>query len=274
MASASSLFDTRFFHFRHASSGYSAVRQLGASSLPAELGDQVRLVLGTHTFPATEQRTRVKRRRQERQRRRQAVLYCDPSKDVCPAWLPQTVAALYGVPFPIAPGSSAFIGAGVVEFLNETFNATDLATFSDDVAVPVSPLDSQRSIGHHNPLWNGVGEGALDIEWMQGINAGSTPWFWLVDDATKWMHTFTVDFLTATDYPTVISLSYGGAEADECSAVMNFTDCNGVDYRTYIRLVDRQFMKMGLIGVSVLIASGVSLRTQKQSHPTCLAVPH
>jgi tripeptidyl-peptidase-1 len=68
------------------------------------------------------------------------------------------------------------------------------------------------------------------------------------------MYTFTVDFLSAVEYPMVVSLSYGLPEIDQC-AYFNPSDCYGVSYAQYIKNVDKQFMKMGLIGVSVIVCS-------------------
>ena len=59
----------------------------------------------------------------------------------------------------------------------------------------------------------------------------------------RWMWSWTIQFLTATDYPSIVSLSYGLPELDQCTAFYK-SDCYGVDYRTYINLVDKQFMKV------------------------------
>ena len=50
-------------------------------------------------------------------------------------------------------------------------------------------------------------------------------------------------------------MSYGLPELDQCSYFEPSSDCNGVDYITYIRLVDKQFMKIGLISVSIMTAT-------------------
>ena len=68
------------------------------------------------------------------------------------------------------------------------------------------------------------------------------------------MYTFTVQFLTATDYPSIISLSYGLPELMQCTA-FDPSDCNGLSYQQYIKIVDKQFMKIGLLGVSVIVCS-------------------
>ena len=81
-----------------------------------------------------------------------------------------------------------------------------------------------------------------------------TPWFWLVTNPNQWMFSWTIQFLTATEYPSIVSLSYGLPELDQCQ-FFNPSDCNGVDYRAYIHIVDKQFMKIGLIGTSIITAT-------------------
>ena len=68
------------------------------------------------------------------------------------------------------------------------------------------------------------------------------------------MWSFTLEFLTALDYPQIISLSYGLPELEQCS-FPGLNDCNGLSYPQYIRAVDRQFMKIGLLGVSIIVCS-------------------
>ena len=70
----------------------------------------------------------------------------------------------------------------------------------------------------------------------------------------RWMWSWTLQFLVATDYPSIVSLSYGLPELYQCDD-FSPSDCYGVDYRTYIHLVDKQFMKIGLIGVSIITAT-------------------
>jgi len=124
--------------------------------------------------------------------------------------------------------------------------------------VPLAPVDSHHIVGNNTEVPFPGTEAELDIQWIEGINPGFTPWFWIVSDPTKWMYTFTVEFLQATDYPSIISLSYGLPETLQCTYFGKNSDCNGVNYVQYIQIVDRQFQKMGLIGTSILISSGDS----------------
>jgi tripeptidyl-peptidase-1 len=254
VASASSLFSTSFHRFRHLPSGRSVVRQWGEFSVPSVLTSQLHLllVLGVHTFPPLEQR-KVQRETAEDLRLRHSQL--EAAAPLRPIWVPSAVSDLYGVPHPITPLSTPLSTAGVIEWERESFSASDLLNFSMEAATPLPSVDGHHIIGPNNATRPG-GEASLDIQWMEAMNPGSTPWFWLVEPDNGWMYDFAVQFLTSTDYPTVISLSYGVAEMISCSAFGNTSDCAGVVYRTYLYACDRLFMKTGLLGVSVFVASG------------------
>ena len=253
VARASSLWSTSFRRFRHLRSGREVVRQWGAFSVPSAFVSrlQLRLVLGVHTFPPLEQRA-LQRKAAEALRVRQAQ---SPAAPLRPVWVPSAVSGLYGVPRPIAPLSTPLSSAGVIEWERESFSPSDLFNFSLQSATPLPTISAHHIIGPNNSTRPG-GEASLDVQWMEAMNPGSTPYFWLVAPDNGWMFDFAVEFLTATDYPSVISLSYGVAEMISCSAFGNTSDCDGVDYRTYLHACDRQFMKMGLLGVSVFVASG------------------
>ena len=258
VAAASSLFQTSFYQFRHEASRYVAVRQWGEYSVPAPLASQLELVLGVHTFPTLEQRRQMSAARRERVRR-------IDSAAAVPAWVPKAVSHIYGVPFPIAPLSTPDVNAGVIEWVDQTFSADDLGNFSVNTATPLSPVDAHRIVGNNSEVpYPGI-EAELDIQWIEGINPGFTPWFWLVSDPEQWMYSFTVQFLTATDWPTVISLSYGLPEFLQCSA-FNPSDCAGVDYRAYIKIVDKQWMKIGLMSAPHCHADSQRCRAER---PRC-----
>ena len=183
---ASSLFATRFYHFQHSATGLDAIRQWGDYSVPAVIAEQAELILGVHTFPTIEQRLQMRARRAAaRTHARATAAARSPSRDPPPAWVPQALAAVYGVPYPIAPLAYSEVGAAVIEWEGQTFSPSDLLLFSNQTAIPLAPVDPARIIG--NDSVSGPGdEASLDIQWMEGINAGSTPWFWLMDQPEAW----------------------------------------------------------------------------------------
>ena len=171
---AESLLDTRLFRFQHSATGLSAIRQWGSYSLPAAIAEQAELVLGVHTFPPIEQRLRMTARRratvsEQQQARESSKAKADAAPS--PAWVPQALAAFYGVPYPIAPLAYSEVSGAVIEWEEQTFSQDDLAQFANDTATPVAPVDPSHIIGNDTVAYPGI-EASLDIQWMEGINAG------------------------------------------------------------------------------------------------------
>ena len=210
VGAASSLFATTFHHFVHKLTGLRAVRQLGEYSLPAPLSAQVRLVLGVHTFPTVQQRLRMAAERQALRASIRAHRAASTSPDAAQdCWVPKAVAGVYQVPYPIKPLSTPWVGAAVIEWQGQVFSPSDLALFSRNVNVSLAPVDAHRIVGNNTEVpYPGI-EASLDIQWMEGMNPALTPWFWLQTDPQQWIWSWTLQFLIATDYPSVVSLSYG-----------------------------------------------------------------
>ena len=237
VADAASLFATTFYDFEHSASGLRVSRQWGPSSLPSVLSSQLVLALGVQTFPLTEERRLQREARARLQSARASAAALQQQRRAI--WTPAAVTALYGVPYPTTPLSSAYVTAGVIEWERESFSPTDLANFSASTSTPLPPVDSHHIVGN-NSIARPGGEASLDIQWIEAMAPGATPWFWLVDNQESWMYDFTVEFLAAKEFPKIISLSYGLAEMIQCSAFGNRSDCRGVDYATYIHLCDTQ----------------------------------
>jgi len=245
-----SLFKTRFYHFVHAT-GARTIKQLGEYSVPSHIKPHVRMILGVHTFPTVQQRVEMKAARKlhasQDAVRRASQLREDA---VVPVYVPQSMTALYGMPV-LVPGSNKSITATVVEFVDETFSPDDLNTFAKNVNIQVA--QPSHIIGNNTEAPEGI-EAALDVQWLNSVNNALDPWFWLESDPNVWLYTFTQDFLSAKEVPQIFSMSYGLPEIMQCSA-FSPSDCNGLSYNDYITLVDTQFQKMGLMGVSAVVCS-------------------
>ena len=168
---ASSLFNADFAVYTHTKSGLTAIRQVGQSTVPVVLAQQLRLVLGVHTFPTVEQRMRMSAARQANKAAIKAAIDATPdAPTVC--WVPKAVASIYQVPYPIAPLSTPMVQAGVIEWSEQTFSAKDLALFSTKVGVPLAPVDAHHIYGNNSQFPPGI-EAELDIQWIEGINPAS-----------------------------------------------------------------------------------------------------
>ena len=162
---AEQLFATTFFHCRHRT-GQQIIRQFASYSPLAELAEQVVMVFDVHTFPTTEQRIRMNEQRQARQQHTATSVdrSADPST---PCWVPQAIASIYGLPYPIAPLSSPAVGAGVIEWSDETLSQLDLMNFSTAVATPLAPVDAHRIVGNNSEVPYPGTEAELDIQSAQ-----------------------------------------------------------------------------------------------------------
>ena len=158
---AQQLFATTFFYYRHRT-GLQVVRQFGSYSLPAALAEQVVMVFGVHTFPTIEQRIRMREERRAKHAAIAAKRAAAAAPYVC--WVPQAIAMIYDLPYPIAPLSSRTVSAGVIEWSEQTFSQSDLMNFSTAVATPLAPVDSHRIVGNNSEVpYPGI-EAELDIQ--------------------------------------------------------------------------------------------------------------
>ena len=74
------------------------------------------------------------------------------------------------------------------------------------------------------------------------------------------MLSFSTDFFNTASVPYVNSISYAWSELDQCGAATTAYDCNtfGVDSEGLVARTNTEFEKIGLRGVSIMVASGDS----------------
>lgn len=263
VAAVEKMFSTECFVFQHKTySNVNVIRQFGSYSLPSHIAPLVELVLDVSTFPSLDGRDHVIEQR--RLKRASA-----PAQLGRATMIPLGIAGVYSIPYPIKPLANANVSHGVIEFIGETYNETDLLTYSQNVGVPLVVPTTDHIYGDGNGF--GQMEANMDIQHLQGVNPASTAWFWLEssnDTLTKWLYMWSVDTIDAApNVPDVLSVSYGLPELDQCS---NFDDvvCQelGVDYRGYIVATDRNFQKFGALGWTIIVASqdrGVQFNPQQ-----------
>merc|ERR1719146_290357 len=72
----------------------------------------------------------------------------------------------------------------------------------------------------------------------------------------QWSH----NFFNADKVPDEVSISWGWAEDQQCTAGISQPECKtlGVDSEQYVARVNTEFQKIGLRGVSLFVASGDS----------------
>ena len=262
---ASTLLDCDFHSFVHAESGKRVVRAWGDVSLPVQVRPFVHVLFGITDFPVLRYSTHS---HTSEEAAVQPVVEND-------AIIPQTVHQMYGTPSNQSAPGTANVSLGVIEWgTTQSFNPQDLEWFAGNVSIEGNPhFPTNQIVGTNVPTTSG-GEASLDVDIIAGVAPSSSLWFW-IEAGEAWLYTFTVHFLNTTVVPDVISVSYGAYEGAQCfSGRGNTSECGslGVDSAGYVHVVNTQWMKIGLRGVSVMVSSGDS-GAHTRSDPFCTQ-PH
>eukprot|EP00697_Spironema_sp_BW2_P009776 gnl/Spiro4/2477_TR1193_c1_g1_i1.p1 gnl/Spiro4/2477_TR1193_c1_g1~~gnl/Spiro4/2477_TR1193_c1_g1_i1.p1 ORF type:complete len:568 (+),score=155.92 gnl/Spiro4/2477_TR1193_c1_g1_i1:43-1704(+) len=150
---------------------------------------------------------------------------------------PAVLRRVYG-----ARPSKGQTSASVAEFEGEAFVQTDIDAFSKQYGLSPQQI---HVVGPNNGSYSG--EGILDLEYVVGTAPNVSTTFWSIKwtefgkDLLQWA----LDVQAAPSPPLVHSISWGSSEAGAAA----------YDSATMIR-TNTEFMKMGLQGLSVLVASG------------------
>lgn len=149
---------------------------------------------------------------------------------------PLTIASLYAVPVldPVLGGASK---QAVAEFEGEQFYQSDLQTFGN--TFNLSAIPEVTVVGPNNGGY--FDEGILDLEYIVGVASGA-PTYWVAKNTFDILGLCDMVFNITPVVPQVLSISWGSGESTyEQGSMMADND---------------EFKKLGLIGVSVLVASG------------------
>jgi len=158
-----------------------------------------------------------------------------------PYVLPQDLWKLYGIPndyYVVAPKYSQ----SVVEFEQQYYSPEDLSLFFEEMGI-YGANTPVTVIGGDNATDPG-GEASLDIQWIMAMAPGVPTIFWYNDgfDPLMWAY----DLGNNTNPPMVSSISYGLA-----AKLVDFLLGTG-----YVARSDIEFQKLGLQGLTIIIADG------------------
>eukprot|EP01097_Dermamoeba_algensis_P011005 TRINITY_DN8369_c0_g1_i1.p1 TRINITY_DN8369_c0_g1~~TRINITY_DN8369_c0_g1_i1.p1 ORF type:complete len:627 (+),score=160.53 TRINITY_DN8369_c0_g1_i1:31-1911(+) len=229
------LFQTELHLFRHKVTGRKLRRNLGTYSIPKYLTEHISFVTGISDFipdRPKSKRTSIKSR-------------VSATRGVV---IPATLQTMYQIPSTLTVTTNA--SQGPVEFQDDaSISLQDCDTFDDLTNIPHQPAPT--IVG---PFSGEDGESILDYEYITAVGQQAHNFFWTEVD---WLYEFTVNFFNTTDVPLVISLSWGWSEGDQCEIE---SDCRfvGGDSTLYVERVNAEFQKIGLRGVTILVASGDS----------------
>lgn len=181
-----------------------------------------------------------------------------------PPITPRAVTSLYGIP-PSARVTNATTTQAVVEFEEQYYSKEDLKMYMSEMGLPApGPV---TVVGPNNDTDPG-GEANLDIQWIMGVAPSAATTFWSIkanssveiDDILAWA---TAMVALESGRPSVNSISYGMTEG----AVDRYQGPG------YVLRSDAEFMKLALLGVTIIIACGDTgagdLGAPPMSNPTC-----
>ena len=217
-----------------AGSGGNYRGRTGAIQLPAELDGVVEAVLGLDNRPQAKPHFRVRREVTEKT--------TQDNKTASVSFTPTQVASLYGFP----NGTGAGQCVAIIE-LGGGFRASDLKTYFKGLDVG-SPKVSAVSVDHGKNAPTGQvdgpdGEVMLDIEVVGSIApAANIAVYFSPNTDAGFLDAVTTAIHDTTHKPSVISISWGGAESTWTAQAMT--------------AMDEAFQAAAIMGITVCVASG------------------
>ena len=222
---AEAMFSTNFYRYQHMENKDWVITTALDYAVPSALLDHLDFVSGIAGFPRTN-------------------LVC-PRKTLPAArggvgTTPQSIYTSYKVNY---TASSPNNSQAIASFLKQYFDPKDLADFQKKFDLPVKPI--VEVVGVNDPNNAGI-EAELDVQYISAMGKNVPTWFISIsttankgqEDFLSWITTE----VNRTNSPWVHSVSYGDYELSIPG-----------DYQFR---VDAEFMKFGVSGRTVLIASG------------------
>ena len=180
------------------------------------------------------------------------------SKPNDPFTVPETIRKMYNVTI---RGDAAVIQAAA-EFPDNWHQlGSDLAKFGEENGL-AGRLEIAKFPSHPDPAPNSTDpngisdETTLDVQYVGGVGLSNTNWLWNSED---WVFELTQELQNATTRPSVISMSYGWSEVQQCGSVVS-ADCRAlkVNSEQYVNRTSFELSKVALLGTTMLASSGDS----------------
>lgn len=236
------LFSTEIHVFVH-DNGHTILRSMGAHSVPQSILSAIDFVEGVTEFPM--HRSPAKKVPKPDGATRQ-------STSTLPMVAPQTLLQMYSVP---ADQQLSHVSQGPAEFQGDaSFNKADLQTFFQQTSLAAQNVS--EIVGPYDGTVPDT-EATLDVQYLLSVGQQQVNWYWTSD---AWMYLWSHNFFNSDKVPDTVSISWGWAEDQQCSAGIAQSQCQtiGVSSEQYVSRVNVEFQKIGLRGISLLVASGDS----------------
>jgi len=254
VATLTTMFEAHFFVFQHAS-GARIVRASGEISVPEEIANSIVFVEGLTNFPV--------KHYSMNKRPVQTEKAAEVGKRQIWDWdsyiVPQTLWNIYSIDNTTRI-TSANNSQAVIEWEGQSFSPSDLKQYEKLMAVPALNMPTPNHIIGPNKPNNPGDESTLDIEWIASTGLAGTNWFWLNAGENTWLYGWATKFFSTPKVPWINSISYGWAEFDQCEPGIGKEECAKLKVKSdgYVMRVNTEFMKIGLRGVTLVVASGDS----------------
>jgi tripeptidyl-peptidase-1 len=143
------------------------------------------------------------------------------------------------------------VSLGAMEYLGGNgFSNDDLQVDQVYNGVAKNPVADNHIIGTNN---DPDGESTLDVQVLYWAASGATLWYEDFSGVNNgWMFSWANNFLNRTDYPYVVSISWGWSEVNQCTV----GKCNKETTKQYIDRTNVEFLKIVARGTTIVVASG------------------
>jgi len=227
VAQLQKMLDAEFLVYKH-ETGSKLVRSHTGYSVPAEIASRIDFITGIVGLPLIKGKTR-----------RAASVGLDASIG------PANLRARYNVT-DIGDTSVVNNSQAVAEFQGQYYVPSDLVAFFKQFVSNSNDDTVTKVVGTNDPSVPGT-EAELDIQYIMGVAPDVPTWFYSYPDDDFW--TGLVEYFSAvgndSTAPPVHSISYGDQREDQPSE----------DYKQRMNI---EFQKLGVMGHSIIIASGDS----------------
>lgn len=211
------------------------------ATIPAALKNDVRFII-VQRFPSASPQRTSRQQKRDGGKGKKKVTEAGMNQD------PPSIQKRYAVPAK-PPQAPLRFSQGVAEFEGEYFQESDMAFFFQNYSMNNATI---LVMGPNSPGGDDV-EGTLDLQYMAAMNQGMYPTWWLEQNSSS-SDPGNIDFAAWCESvltvqpspPTVVSISWG------------LGDYNYVWDPTVMSADNDAFRKLGMMGITVLAASGDS----------------
>jgi len=255
---AEELFKTEMFVFHNDRNEALVIRHMGTLNIPTRLQGDIDFVFGISELPPIKSENFIQNQKSYKTKK---AAKRQGGDNQCNN--PYTIKELYGIPTNLyitetTANASIFAdpGGGL-----DGFGLASVEDYQNALGLPKNPITCIRGNAANDYVLNDTDlEANLDTEMLTGIAPNANTCFYLMDG---WMYEFARQIFATPDAPLVVSMSYGWNEVDSCDNISagvdfvgNCTFYNIPNSQDYVNLTNILFMKLGLLGHTLIAASG------------------